>query len=212
MSVFDLLFLAVAFVSAAMLGFAATCAIVGRRQYAKRVLGVFLVGAAIYLGIVTLVSLVKPRRVVSIGERVCFDDWCIMTEKIEQTASSSDVAIHIDVELSSRARRITQRENNMALYLTDSQGRRYDPIPHASDVPWNKLLGPGESVRAERVFHAPLDAMGLGLVIAHEGGFPIQWFIVGEGPFRKPPVVWLPARAPRSTSAAETDRATTAEH
>ena len=73
------------------------------------------------------------------------------------------------------------------------RGSRYEPSPRAADVPLSVQLGPGQSVAAERVFKVPLDVSEPGLVIAHEGGFPIGWFIIGQGPFRKAPIVWLPS-------------------
>jgi hypothetical protein len=77
------------------------------------------------------------------------------------------------------------------LYLVDSSGRRFNPLLQDSDVPLNVQLGPGESVEAARKFEIPTDAKDLGLVIAHEGGFPITWFIVGAGPLQKPPILWF---------------------
>ncbi len=90
----------------------------------------------------------------------------------------------------SRARRVSQRENNLVVYLTDDRNRRYDALPDKSAVPFNVQLGPEESMETTRTFEAPGDAKHVGAVIAHEGGFPIAWFIVGEEAwFRKPTVV-----------------------
>ena len=53
-------------------------------------------------------------------------------------------------------------------------------------------LGPQESVTAKRSFKVSADARELGLVIDHEGGFPIGWFILGyETWFHKPTIVRL---------------------
>ncbi len=98
----------------------------------------------------------------------------------------------LDLRLSSRARRISQRENNMAVYLRDDRGRRYDPVARPSDTPFHVLLQPRESVVVSRAFLVPGDAAHLGAVITHEGGFPIGWFIIGYDTwFRKPPIVTL---------------------
>ena len=87
---------------------------------------------------------------------------------------------------------ISQRELNLAVYLSDDGGRRYDPVQNQSDVPFNVLLGPQESAVARRVFDFPSDAHPNGVVIKHEGGFPIGWFIIGyETWFRKPAIVRL---------------------
>ena len=99
-----------------------------------------------------------------------------------------------------KPKRISQREKNLAVYLTDSTGRRFDPIASESDVPWSVLLKPGDSVDVTRIFKVPASAADLGLVIAHEGGFPITWFIIGQGPIRKPPVVWLTSDVLQSKS------------
>ena len=77
--------------------------------------------AAVYLGIVILVSLVAPRQVVKIGEPLCFDDWCINIDNVEQVASPTDVTYTVKMRLFSSARRITQREKNLALYVTDAR-------------------------------------------------------------------------------------------
>ena len=56
----------------------------------------------------------------------------------------------------------------------------------------NVQLGPQESVAVTRTFEVPTNAQELGLVIDHEGGFPIGWFIVGyETWFHKPTIVRL---------------------
>jgi hypothetical protein len=51
-----------------------------------------------------------------------------------------------------------------------------------------------ESVVATRTFTIAHDVAVSGLVIAHEGGFPIDWFIIGAGPFRKETSVRLDSR------------------
>jgi hypothetical protein len=98
----------------------------------------------------------------------------------------------VEMELSNRGRRVSQRENNLVLYLTDDHGRRYDPLPESASVAFNLLLQPNESAFVSRSFLLPEAAKAVGAVITHEGGFPIGWFIIGSDTwFRKPPVVPL---------------------
>ncbi len=40
-------------------------------------------------------------------------------------------------------------------------------------------------------FRLPSGRTPVGVVVAHEGGFPISWFIIGDGPFEKPPILRL---------------------
>ena len=87
--------------------------------------------------------------------------------------------------------RITQREHGVVVYLTDASGTRFDPRPDPSDIPISVALGPGDSVDISRTFSLPPGDPPTGLVIAHEGGFQMGWLMIGQGPFRRPPIVPL---------------------
>jgi hypothetical protein len=117
----------------------------------------------------------------------------IAVEHVSRKPADAAISYIVTLQISSSARRVSQRENGVVVYLTDQRGRRYDPDPDTSDVPLNVLLGPQESVAATRVFEVPADAREIGLVVTDEGGFPIGWFILGyETWFRKPTIVRLP--------------------
>jgi hypothetical protein len=192
MSLFDLLFIAVFLATVVTLLSAAFLAMRGRRSSALVLLRGCCICVGVYLGIVVLASAFWPRRVLQVGEHRCYDDWCIAVENASRQASRGGVNYLITLRLSSTARRVAQRENDVVIYLTDDRGRRYDPIPDRSAVPLNVQLGPQESVTATRSFEIPADAREPGLVIAHEGGFPIGWFIIGyETWFHKPTIVRL---------------------
>jgi hypothetical protein len=141
---------------------------------------------------VIAVSLILPRRAVRIGDTQCFDDWCVSIAGFRRAAEGAHVSYNVDLLLSSRARRVSQRENNLAVYLTDDHGRRFDPVAGNSAAPFNVLLRPRDSVVVSRSFLVPAQAAEVGVVITHEGGFPIAWFIIGYDTwFRKPPVAKL---------------------
>ena len=164
----------------------------GRWTRAGRILRRIGVGAAVYLAAVIVVSIVNPRRVYRVGDTQCFDDWCIAVTEAHRAPTSAGTGYEVAMRLSNRARRMPMGEKGTVVYLTDGQGRRYDPNPHATAVPFDTRLQPGESVVATRRFDVPRDAQGLGLVYTHEGGFPIGWLIIGEGGwFSRPPVVRL---------------------
>jgi hypothetical protein len=127
------------------------------------------------------------------GDPRCFDDWCITVENATRRPVGGRIAYLVTLRLSSTARRVSQREKSVAVYLTDDGGRRYNSTPQSADLPFDIQLGPQESVTATRTFEVPPDAQNLGLVITHEGGFPIGWFIIGyESWFHKPALVRLP--------------------
>lgn len=192
MSVFDLLFIAVFLTSAVTLLSAAILALRGRGTGALVLLRRWCICAGAYLGIVVLSSVFWPRKVLEVGERRCFDDWCIGVENASRREAQGGVTYRVTLRLSSSALRVTQRENNVVVYLADPRGRRYDPVPDPSTLGLNVQLGPQESVQTTRSFRVPADARELGLVIDHEGGFPIGWFILGDETwFHKPTIVRL---------------------
>ncbi|MHB8503745.1 MAG: hypothetical protein ACYDCG_15265 [Candidatus Acidiferrales bacterium] len=192
MSLFDLLFIFLLLAAVSTLLATLWFAVCRKFNRARRSLVGLLVGTAAYMMIVIVVSLILPRRVVKLGDSQCFDDWCLSVAGFRRMPEGTRVEYIVDLQLSSRALRISQRENNVTVYLTDKNGRRYEPVADKTYVPFNVLLRPQESVKVSRSFLVPGDAAEVGAVITHEGGFPIGWFIIGYDTwFRKPPFVRL---------------------
>jgi hypothetical protein len=165
-----------------------------RREFsrARRILFRLFLGTATYMAIVVAVSLILPRRVIHAGDSQCFDDWCIAIAGYKRSPEGARIRYNLNLRLSSRARRVSQRENNVAFYLTDSRGRRYDAMARGSSGAFNALLQPQESIIVSRSFLVPAEASEVGAVITHEGGFPIGWFIIGYDTwFRKPALAAL---------------------
>ena len=74
---FELLFIAVVLAAVATLGAAVVQAFRGRLRQSIGLVAVVCLSLAIYIGIVIVVALVSPQRVVRIGDLRCSDDWCI---------------------------------------------------------------------------------------------------------------------------------------
>jgi hypothetical protein len=192
MSVFDLLFLASCFIALITLIVAARFVLRREFERAGGTLRNLAVSVGAYFAVVIIVSLISPRRVFKPGASQCFDDWCIGVDGFRRAPGARGVAYSVDLRLSSRARRVAQREKNVSVYLTDDHRSRYDSIATSSGSPFDVLLQPEESVIVNRSFLVPAQAKSVGLVIAHEGGFPIGWFIIGYDTwFRQPAVVPL---------------------
>jgi hypothetical protein len=193
MSPFDLLFILLFLISVVTLLTAAVAAIRGRR--AAGILGVWTICVAIYLAGVAAVALATPQRVYAVGEDRCFDDWCIAVESADRSPAPQGILYTVTLRVSSRARRVTQREKGANVYLTDDRGRRFDATPDPSATPLDVSLEPGQAVRAKRTFLVPTDAHDVGLAFFHEGSscFP-GCFIIGEdsNPLHKHAVVRLP--------------------
>jgi len=182
MGLFDLLFIVLFLAAVSTLAAAVWLTVRGRFGGARRILFRTLVAAAVYMAFVIAVSLILPRRVVKADDPQCFDDWCVSIAGFKRAPEGAQVAYRVDLRLFSRARRVAQRENHLAVYLTDRQGRRYDPVADRTSTPFNVLLQPQESVVVSRSFLVPAEAAEVGAVITHEGGFPIGWLIVAMTP------------------------------
>ena len=195
MTLFDLVFLFVVLATLITLVIVVASVLLGRPRLAAKVLALYGVCLVIYLGIIILVSLTTPQRVLNWGENRCFDDWCIAVDDIARSESAMKVAYRVALRLSSRARRVAQRENGLVVYLEDEQGRRVEPVPDPAAKPFNILLQPGQSVTTTRVFEVPSAASQHKLIVAHEGfnSFP-GIIIIGDDSslFHKPTIVWLP--------------------
>lgn len=192
MSIFDLLFLALVLAAAATLLAAGVYALRGKFREALRILLRLAVCTVAYFCVVIATSLALPRKTFAVGEDQCFDDWCIRVEGYKAVPENGTVAYTVNLRVLSRAKRVSQREKSLAVYLKDQEGKRYDPVAEKSTGRFDVLLGPGESAAASRTFLVPAGARHVGVVAAHEGGFPIAWFIIGYDTwFRKPTIVPL---------------------
>ena len=191
MNAFEILFILLFLASVLILAIAAGYALFGRRANAIGILRRYAIILTVYFAIVIVASFGTPRKELAIGESLCFDDWCITIRGVEMIKNQAGDAYVVTARLSSRARRAPQRENGIVLYLTDRTGSRYDAEHSGSDLPFNVQLSPNQNVDVTRTFRLPSGIAPLGVVVAHEGGFPITWFIIGEGPFKEPPIVLL---------------------
>lgn len=180
MTIFEPLFLLLFVTAVATLIAAAAAALQGQRPRAARILRRLAIGTGAYLAIVLIVAWFSAPVSHRVGEPMCFDDWCITVLDATRTPVGAGQSWRVTLRISSRAKRVDQRENGAAVYLTDSRQRRFDPDPAVAAVPLDSRLAPGEAIEAPRIFTLPSDATGVELVFAHEGGFPIGEFIIGE--------------------------------
>ena len=155
MTLFDLIFILLFFVMLGFLLWAAACAVRGHFSRAGRMLIRIAACGALYMAIVIVASAILPRRTMNLRETQCFDDYCASVEAFRRIPQSTGVEYSVDLRLSNRALRGSERENNLVMYLTDAQGRRYDPDGDKSSAPYTVLLAPQESVVVTRSFLVP---------------------------------------------------------
>jgi hypothetical protein len=188
---FDLLFIGFVFTSVITLVVIIGCVVLGRLRRAIKLLALLGVCLALYLGVVVVVSLTSPQIVLARGEDRCFDDWCIA---VDDTAHAESVYT-VTIRMSNRARRVSQRENGVAVYVVDEQGRRYESVADPSAALFDILLQPGQSITATRTFEVSGASGQPVLVVGHDGAtrFP-GVFIIGDDSslLHKPTIVRLP--------------------
>jgi hypothetical protein len=172
MTLFDLLFLVLFLTAGVVLMVAVAAAVRGRRGAAMTWLRRLGLGAGAYFGVVVIVSLASPQRVLGIGDDRCSDDWCIAVTDVRRTPVAAGISYEVTFRLSSRARRVAQRERGVRVYLRDDHGHRHDPNPAAAEVPFDVRLEPLQQVTATRVFTMPADTPAVGLVVAFGGDLP----------------------------------------
>jgi uncharacterized membrane protein YccC len=168
---FDLIFIVV-FLSSVGVTIAMAVAFVrGRRHDARRLARRLVMALGAYCIVVVVVSVRSPQRFSSLGENQCSDDWCIAADSVHRDTTNAAVTYTVNFRLSSRARRVAQRERFVVAYLRTGDGRRIDALPESADVPFDTLVQPEQTIRAIRRFVVSSAARDVGLVIAREGGF-----------------------------------------
>ena len=100
MTIFDLLFIIVVFAAVVTLVVALATVLRGRLKQAVRVLAIYGVCAALYLGAVVAVSLASPQRVWALGEDRCYDDWCIAVDDVARSALPTGVEYTVILRVS----------------------------------------------------------------------------------------------------------------
>jgi hypothetical protein len=185
MTLFDLLFL----VSVAGSAVTMICAVVAFaiRQWAMA--RAILLGLVCYLLLYALgvvgVSALSPQRVIPTGQTQCFDDWCVAVSHAAQsptlhvgaqTVTAQGRFLVVTLQVTSTAKRVSQREQIAQVYLVDGAGRRYDTstvgqraldAAGLSGPALDSLIGPGDAFTHTTVFDTPADATGFSIVVAH---------------------------------------------
>jgi hypothetical protein len=201
MTIYDLVFMVGFVCTVGALIASVVQALRGRRRQAERTLVRTAAAVTAYLTVVVAVSLATPRRILPQSERRCWDDWCLVVERVTRTdsigpsvvATLGDFLYVVDVRVSSLAKGRPQRERGVVLYLLDASDRRYDPDLHGERAlaasgragdPLDSQMAPGGSFVHRVAFRVPRNAAGLGLV--KEGSGPGAFIIAdNESLFHK---------------------------
>jgi hypothetical protein len=146
-------------------------------------------GLAVYVVLYTLLlvgaSLLAPQKVIPMHQDRCFDDWCV---SVEQATRQGSIGVSqaqgeywlVTLLVSSRARGITQRARDAAVYVLDERGTHYEPssrgrqaleVAGQARLPLDSLVEAGGNFTSTVVFDLPAEVQMPGLVQTH-GAFP----------------------------------------
>lgn len=193
MAVSDLVFLLFTIYSGLSLVSAGVFAIRRRAPMAQRIVGIWLISAAVYLLVSVGVSFFRPQAIKAVREPWCFDDWCLTVERTRLVKTSVANIYTIDLLIHSAARRVDQRANGAWIYLIDGRGRRFIPDLDPTAVPLDILLRPQQSITTALTFHLPPDTRAVGVVTGHGGPYcgPMNFLVIGDSGclFHKPPMI-----------------------
>ena len=146
-----------------------------RFRLAAKVLLVTLSGLGAYVFLVVVVFLLTPQRIVKVGDIYCWDSWCMGVEKMNAVPRGRENAYTVDVRILSDIGRGKTSAEGASLYLLDERGRRFPLQPDPAAMPFDQLLGPGESFNTSLTFVVPSDASQLYLTGEAPGGALPIW-------------------------------------
>ena len=142
-----------------------------RRTMARRVLTRWGVCAAAYLVVSLGASAMRPERSIGLGERWCFDEWCVSVDRISQRSAPVGTIYTLDLQAYNAGRR-PQRALYPWMFVRDADGRRYLPETKDWVASVEASIAPHESHRFPVDFLVSADARQLGFVTNHGGGAP----------------------------------------
>ena len=108
----------------------------------------------------------RRRPIIPFGTDICFDDWCVTIDKVEQLSGTSrdSTAFVMVVTMSNHARAIAQRPSEPRIHLIDDGGRTWSPVA-SGPVPLDARLELHESKSTTVKFVVPANAFQLKALI-----------------------------------------------
>lgn len=143
----------------------------GRRPQARRVLTRWAISATAYLVISLSASALRPERSIGLGERWCFDDWCVSVDRVTSRNTGPDTQYTLDLQIYNAGRR-PQRALYPWMFIRDADGRRYQPSTKGWVTSVEASVAPHESHRFPIDFLVSASARQLGFVTNHGSGTP----------------------------------------
>jgi hypothetical protein len=141
----------------------------GRRQQARRVLTRWSLGAFLYVIGALVVGAARPERSIGLGERGCFDDWCVGVNRVALRDAPPGVVYTLDLESSNEARR-AEGARYPWMFVRDERGHQYLPNGSEWAAAIEAQIPAHGSKRFSVEFTVPHDARHLAFVTGHGSG------------------------------------------
>jgi len=155
-----------------------------RRPQAKRVLIRWGIAAGAYLGISISASAMRPERSIGIGERWCFDEWCVSVDRVTRQNAAGGTRYTLDLQTYNAGRR-AQRALYPWMLVRDDTGHQYQPTTKNWVDSVQASVAPHASNRFPIDFLVPVDARKLSLSTNHGFGTPCNFLpavvFIGQG-------------------------------
>ena len=155
-----------------------------RLAQARKVATRWAICAVVYLSASLTVSAARPQRSIGVGERWCFDDWCLSVDSVRRQPSGADAVYLLKLQAYNAAAR-PQRALHPWMFLRDAADRHFSPDGSRWITDVEASIAPHESHRFDVGFHVPADARQVAFVTNHGSGMPCtllpSLLILGQG-------------------------------
>ena len=143
----------------------------GRRPQARRVLARWGISALAYLMVSLSASALRPERSIGLGERWCFDEWCVSVDRVTSRSASIGTLYTLGLQTYNAGRR-PQRALYPWMFIRDADGRHYQPSTPDWATSVEASVAPHASHRFPVDFLVSANARQLGFVTNHGSGTP----------------------------------------
>lgn len=116
---------------------------------------------ASYVGLVVVVSLLTPQKIVSMGDSYCWDLWCVEIQSVSAAPSGPNSLYTAQVRIftdSNHVQNVPVDWAKQVLCIRDERGHYFPILPNLSLAGADVALEPGQSIRSSLAFLTPADA------------------------------------------------------
>jgi len=147
-----------------------------RFRTAAKTVAISVGGWGLYVGVVTVISLLAPQRIIDIGNSYCWDNWCMGVEKVNTALRGQEIVYKVDLRIFDADERVATSIKGASVYLADERGRRFPLVRDPSVIPFDTPLNPAQSLKTTLTFAAAADASRLFLTGDVPLPDPIPWW------------------------------------